>query len=135
VSSLGKKIIIEAYTPNWSKQFEEERNALEKIVGNKVLAIEHIGSTSVEGLGAKPILDIALGVHDIGVIQSLVEPLKELKYEYVHHREFPERRFFRKGEWRAGTHHLHFYQFEEQHWKDQILFRNYLRKNPDVAKA
>lgn len=52
----------------------------------------------------------------------------------MYHKEFPERRFFRKGQWRAGTHHLHFYQFEGKHWNNQILFRNYLRNNLDVLK-
>jgi GrpB-like predicted nucleotidyltransferase (UPF0157 family) len=42
--------------------------------------------------------------------------------------------FFRKGQWGAGTHHLHFYKFKGEHWNNQILFRNYLRKNPDVLK-
>lgn len=52
----------------------------------------------------------------------------------MNHTDFPERRFFRKGEWRAGTHHLHFYRFEGEHFNNQILFRNYLRNNHDVLK-
>jgi len=131
---MDKEITIEIYNSNWSKQFEEEKVKLKEILADKVISIEHIGSTSIEGLGAKPILDIAIGVNDLEVVSEFIDPLKQIGYEFVYHKEFPERRFFRKGQWRAGTHHLHFYQFEGEHWNNQILFRNYLRNNPDVLK-
>jgi GrpB-like predicted nucleotidyltransferase (UPF0157 family) len=131
---MEKPVYIEKYTSDWVKQFQEERKILKGIMGEKAIAIEHIGSTSVEGLGAKPILDIAIGVNDLNVVNEFIEPLKQIGYEFVYHKEFPERRFFRKGQWRAGTHHLHFYRFEGEHWNNQILFRNYLRNNPDVLK-
>lgn len=129
---MEKPVFIEEYTSDWVKQFQEEREILKGIVGEKVIAIEHIGSTSVEGLGAKPILDIAIGVNDLEVVSEFIEPLKQIGYEFVYHKEFPERRFFRKGQWRAGTHHLHIYKFQGEHWDNQILFRNYLRNNPGV---
>ncbi|RID85316.1 GrpB family protein [Peribacillus asahii] len=131
---MDKEITIEDYNSNWSKQFKEEKVKLKEILADKAISIEHIGSTSVEGLGAKPILDIAIGVNDLEVVGEFIEPLKQIGYEFVYHKELPERRFFRKGQWRAGTHHLHFYQFEGEHWNNQILFRNYLRNNPDVLK-
>jgi GrpB-like predicted nucleotidyltransferase (UPF0157 family) len=131
---MDKEITIEDYNSNWSKQFEEEKVKLKEFLVDKVISIEHIGSTSVEGLGAKPILDIAIGVDDLEVVSEFIEPLKQIGYEFVYHKEFPERRFFRKGQWRAGTHHLHFYEFEGEHWNNQILFRNYLRKHPEVLK-
>jgi len=131
---MDKEITIEIYNSNWSKQFEEEKVKLKEILAEKVISIEHIGSTSVEGLGAKPILDIAIGVNDLEVVSEFIDPLKQIGYAFVYHKEFPERHFFRKGKWRAGTHHLHFYQFEGEHWNNQILFRNYLRNNPDVLK-
>jgi GrpB-like predicted nucleotidyltransferase (UPF0157 family) len=131
---MGKEISIEAYNSNWPKQFEEEKVTLKKILVDKIIAIEHIGSTAVKGLGAKPILDIAIGVNDLDAVSELIERLKSIGYEFVYHQEFPERRFFRKGQWKAGTHHLHFYQFEGEHWNNQLLFRNYLRTHPDVLK-
>ncbi|MGG3927393.1 GrpB family protein [Metabacillus fastidiosus] len=131
---MDKEITIEEYNSNWAKQFENEKVKLKEILADKVISIEHIGSTSVEGLGAKPILDIVIGVNNLEVVSEFMEPLKQIGYEFVYHKEFPERRFFRKGKWRAGTHHLHFYQFEGEHWNNQILFRNYLRNNPYVLK-
>lgn len=131
---MDKEVTIEDYNSNWSKQFEEEKEKLKEILGNKDVSIEHIGSTSIEGLGAKPILDIAIGVNDLEIVSEFIDPLKQVGYEFVYHKDFPERRFFRKGKWRAGTHHLHFYEFKGEHWNNQILFRNYLRVNPDVLK-
>ncbi|GLB61812.1 MULTISPECIES: GrpB family protein [Bacillaceae] len=131
---MDKEITIEEWHPNWSKQYENEKFKLKEILSEKVISIEHIGSTSIEGLVAKPILDIAIGVNDLEVVNEFIEPLKQIGYEFVYHKEFPERRFFRKGKWRAGTHHLHFYQFEGEHWNNQILFRDYLRNNPDVMR-
>ncbi|MFJ7746871.1 GrpB family protein [Peribacillus sp. NPDC097295] len=131
---MMEEVTIEEYNPNWSKEFNEEKIKLQEILDDRVLSIEHVGSTSVEGLGAKPIVDIAIGIADLEVVNGFIEPLKKLGYESVYHKEFPERRFFRKGKWRAGTHHLHFYKFEGEHWNNQILFRNFLRNNHDVLK-
>jgi len=131
---MDKEIIIENFNPNWFIKFNEEKVKIKEILIDKVTSIEHIGSTSIEGLGGKPIIDIAIGVTDLGIVSEFIEPLGNIGYEFVYHKEFPERRFFRKGQWRAGTHHLHFYQFEGEHWNNQILFRDYLRNNPDTVK-
>lgn len=129
---MDKEIKIEEFNSNWSKQFVEEKVKLKEILADNVISIEHIGSTSVVGLAAKPIIDIAIGVNDLDVVDKFIDPLKQIGYEFVYHREFPKRRFFRKGQWRAGTHHLHIYQFGGEEWNNQILFREYLIKNPDV---
>ncbi|TXC92764.1 GrpB family protein [Metabacillus litoralis] len=129
---MDKEITIEEYNSNWSKQFVEEKVKLEEILADNVISIEHIGSTSIVGLAAKPIIDIAIGVNDLDVVDKFIDPLKQIEYEFVYHREFPERRFFRKGQWRAGTHHLHIYQFGGEEWNNQILFREYLINNPVV---
>ncbi|GGA14530.1 hypothetical protein GCM10008018_69270 [Paenibacillus marchantiophytorum] len=60
-----------------------------------------------------------------------IEPLRKLGYEYVPKVDFPNRRFFRKGEWRKGTHHLHVYELSSDEWNNNLLFRNYLRSHPE----
>ncbi|WP_260399063.1 GrpB family protein [Peribacillus simplex] len=75
-----------------------------------------------------------VGVNILEEVEKFIEPLKQIGYEFVAHKEFPERRFFRRGKWRAGTHHLHIYKFESRHWNNNILFRNYLRTHSDVLK-
>lgn len=129
---MVQAVIIKDYDANWSREFEAEKEKLKRILKDSVVSVEHIGSTSVVGLGAKPILDIAVGVINLKIVDQFIEPLKQIDYEFVYHKEFPERRFFRKGQRRAGTHHLHFYKFGSEHWKNQILFRNYLKNNPDT---
>ncbi|XBM35576.1 GrpB family protein [Bacillus licheniformis] len=64
-----------------------------------------------------------------------MEPLQELGYEHVFHEAFPARRFFRKGKRRAGTRHLHVYIFQSEEWKNQLRFRNYLRKHSVERQA
>lgn len=129
---MDKQIVIEKYTSNWALSFNEEKKLLKDIISDIAISIEHIGSTSVKGLGAKPIVDIMIGVCDLEEIGDFIEPLSNIGYEHVFHKEFPNRRFFRKGLWRAGTHHLHIYRYESEEWNSNILFRNYLRKHPDV---
>lgn len=131
---MDKQVVIEAYTENWSYQFQEETVLLKKIVGDRAIAIEHIGSTSVENLGAKPILDIMIGVRDLEEVQSFIDSLGKVGYEHVVHKEFPNRRFFRKGAWRAGTHHLHIYTYGSEEWVSNLLFRDYLRAHPTVRQ-
>ena len=131
---MEKPVVIEEYTRDWVLQFQEEQRLIKGIMGEKAIAIEHIGSTSVEGLGAKPILDIMGGVSHLKEVDEFIEPLEKIGYKHVLHKEFPNRRFFRKGEWRAGTHHLHFYKYESEEWHNNILFRNFLRTHHDELK-
>ncbi|WP_061860146.1 GrpB family protein [Priestia megaterium] len=129
---MDKQVVIEKYTSSWALSFKEEQKFLRGIMSNKAISIEHIGSTSVKGLGAKPILDIMVGVRNLEEVDDFIEPLSNIGYEHVFHREFPNRRFFRKGLWRAGTHHLHIYKYESEEWNNNILFRDYLRKYTDI---
>jgi GrpB-like predicted nucleotidyltransferase (UPF0157 family) len=91
---VDRKITVEDYNSHWSEQFDKEKVNLKQILTDEVISIEHIGSTSVKGLGAKPILDIAIGVNDLEIVSEFIEPLKQIGYEFVYHKEFPDRRFF-----------------------------------------
>ncbi|MGG2018037.1 GrpB family protein [Bacillus sp. S10(2024)] len=131
---MDKPVVIEEYTPNWALQFKEEQQMIKNSIGDTAISIEHIGSTSVEGLSAKPILDIMVGVRDLNDIDAFIELLKIIGYEHVFHQEFPNRRFFRKGLWRAGTHHLHIYRYGSEEWNHNLLFREYIRNHPNVRQ-
>ncbi|SFD83179.1 GrpB protein [Paenibacillus catalpae] len=104
--------------------------SIQSVLVGQTCIIEHIGSTSVQGLSAKPIIDIALGVEELAQADAFIEPLMRLGYEYVPKADFPNRRFFRKGEWRNGTHHLHVYEAGSEEWQNQLLFRDYLKAHP-----
>lgn len=123
-------VIVSEYNPEWITEFEQEKAKISHALKDIILSIEHIGSTSVPGLGSKPIIDMMVGVSDLQQITEVhIDNLMEIGYEYVFKPEFPERRFFRRGEWRAGTHHVHVYEYRSESWINQILFREYLKKH------
>ncbi len=121
------------YDVNWEEQFLYEKRSIQEVIGHAILGIEHIGSTSIKGLKAKPIIDILLGVPSIEVVSELIEALKIIGYEYVPKPELMERRFFRKVLWGQGTCHLHICEYNSSEWIDKCLFRDYLRLNAQAA--
>lgn len=121
------------YSPDWEKQFTYEKKKILKMLDDKIVRIEHIGSTSIKGMRAKPIIDIMVGVKDLEKVSEVVEPLKEIEYEYVPKPEFKDRRFFRKGRWGRGICHLHVCEINRTEWLEKLWFRDYLRKKPEVA--
>jgi GrpB-like predicted nucleotidyltransferase (UPF0157 family) len=116
------------------KQFEYERKKLFEAIGDRIAGIEHIGSTSIRGLKAKPIIDIMVGIEDLSNTPTLVSPLGEIEFEYVPKPELADRRFFRKGLCGRGTCHLHICEIHSTEWVEKLLFRNYLRKYSEVAE-
>lgn len=127
-------VTLEDYNPIWVKQFEYEKGKITNAIGNQILGIEHIGSTSIKGLKAKPIIDILVCVKDIQNVFSLIHPLDQIGFEYVPKPEFKERRFFRKGSWGQGTCHLHICEYNNTEWHEKLLFRDYLRLHPEIAE-
>jgi GrpB-like predicted nucleotidyltransferase (UPF0157 family) len=126
------RVTLVDYSPEWPRLFEEERARLEVAIGAAAVAIEHIGSTAVPGLAAKPVLDIALALGSLAAVDSLVAPLGALGYRYLGEYGLPGRHFFRKGE--PVTHHLHVVEVSGEHWRVWRLFRDYLRGNPEEAR-
>ncbi|QGH35669.1 GrpB family protein [Gracilibacillus salitolerans] len=122
------------YNPKWKEQFDTERNRIIDVLGDKIVGIEHIGSTSIKGLAAKPIIDILVGVQNLDKVDQFVNPLKEIEYEYVPKPDFKDRKFFRKGEWGKGTSHLHICEYDSSEWIEKLLFRDYLRLHPEAAQ-
>ncbi|EHQ62636.1 hypothetical protein PDENDC454_09380 [Paenibacillus dendritiformis C454] len=122
-------VVIADYDPEWVREYGQEKQAIEEALADIVAAVEHIGST------AKPIIDIMAGVHRLEALtEAHIERLAAIGYEYVPKPDWPERRFFRRGRWRAGTHHLHIYRHGDPHWKAQLLFRDYVRAHPDIRE-
>lgn len=128
------KIVLHDYSPKWADEYEQTKELFIDSFGDKIAAIEHIGSTSVKGLGAKPIIDILLGVRKLKDAESIIPDMKQLGFEYVSKYEdvMPERRYFVK--WQNGncTHHIHSVEVTSAFWKRHLLFRDYLRSNDNV---
>tara|TARA_B100001769_G_C21698072_1_gene385555 strand:- start:53 stop:553 length:501 start_codon:yes stop_codon:yes gene_type:complete len=125
------KIIIEPYNPNWANQFEKESELISQVLKDHSPIIEHIGSTSVKDLGAKPIIDILIGFPHFINLDKAVKEIQKLNYNYVPEYEttFPDRRFFYKTKKETRTHHIHLVKHNSDFWKKHIAFRNHLREN------
>ncbi|KFM98706.1 GrpB family protein [Bacillus clarus] len=130
---MDQQIIIEPYHSNWHNEFLNEKKRFMVLLNEDIAGIEHIGSTSVEGLGAKSLIDMMIGVEDLKVVDTWIEQLATIEYEYVP-KETSKWRFFRKGKWRAGTHHLHIYIYNSEEWKNNLLFRDFLRSHEWACK-
>ena len=135
-SEVGHPVIIADYNPQWPVQYEEEKERILGLIGHKVLGIEHVGSTAVPGLGAKPIIDIMVAVGHLADAEECIELLPGIGYEYVPPSEvgIPERRYFRKGTPEVRTHHIHMVELTSDFWERLLLFRDFLRTHPDVAQ-
>lgn len=122
------------YDPEWVDLYEKEADKLKEVFGNDLLGIEHIGSTSVPGLSAKPIIDIMVLVESPEVADQVAPKLQELGYPFdmeLHKKtEFPERHLFRKG--KPTEFHLSIaYANKGSFWKRQLAFRDYLREHSE----
>ena len=136
IGKMSLPVKMANYDPNWPKLFEREKTLILGAVGHIVVGIEHIGSTAVPGLEAKPIIDILVAVSHLSDARQCIEPLKTLGYEYQPRLEavIPERRFFGKGVPPKEQHyHLHMAELTSDFWERHLLFRDYLRAHPEVA--
>ena len=130
---LEKGVVkIISHTEQWHQSFAEEEARLRYVIGEFVVAVEHIGSTSVCGISAKPILDIAAAVNDKASGEKCVAPLESIGYEYRGELGIAGRFYFVKGAPR--THHLHMLLSGSAEWRNHLSFRNYLRQNPSAAE-
>jgi GrpB-like predicted nucleotidyltransferase (UPF0157 family) len=133
----GGKIVIHEYDPAWPFRFEEERARILEALGASVLSIEHVGSTSVPGLAAKPIIDLLVGVRRLGEARAIgVHRMQALGYTHLPQYEvwLPQELLFRKGPPGPWTHHAHVMEASNPRREEYILFRDYLRQHPLVAE-
>lgn len=133
------KIYLAPYNPEWPKLFEKEKALIAAALADVNPVIEHIGSTSIPGLGAKPVIDMLIGLPDFSVADEQVPKMVALGYEYIDRWEdtVPNRRLFSKVTPEGvRTHNVHMIWRHDPDWWDRhIEFRDYLRQNDDVRDA
>ena len=126
-------IRIQPYDPAWPALFEEERVHLESVLRPWLAgAVEHIGSTAVPGLAAKPVIDIMAGVRGLSSSLDARAAVAPLGYVYYPYRA-DVMHWFCKPSPARRTHHLHLVPVESPLWADRLLFRDYLRRSPGAA--
>ncbi|HET8907577.1 MAG TPA: GrpB family protein [Ktedonobacterales bacterium] len=131
---MGATVVLADYDPHWPERYEYEKRRIAHALGNRVVAIEHIGSTAVPGLGAKPIIDIMVAVRSLERdLPACIEPLRRLGYEHVERTDFTDSCFFCHGAWGPSTRHLHITEYGSAFWNEKLLFRDFLRLHNDTA--
>lgn len=127
---------VEESDPRWAKMYEIEKTLMEEIFGDEILQIEHVGSTSVPFLAAKPIIDIAIIVKDINKIDQFNDLMKEHGYTAMGEYGMTGRRYFikLKDDGVNRTHHVHIFGEDNPYTERMIIFRNYLRINPKARQ-
>lgn len=127
------------YDPSWHNLFAIEKNHLERALTGVIVSIEHIGSTAIPGIYAKPVIDILIGVKNLSQFGSAdIKKITNLGYEYIqaYEQNLPFRRYFEKKDTNGKPiFHIHLVNFQSAWWQRHILFRDYLRKNPAQADA
>jgi GrpB-like predicted nucleotidyltransferase (UPF0157 family) len=113
--------------------FDAEKARILEACGKWLVTVEHIGSTSVPGLAAKPIIDMMPGLRRLEDGRHCIEPLQELGYQYLGEYGIPERYYFNKGVPRS--HHVHMFEVGHEQWDRHLLFRDYLRAHPEALAA
>ena len=128
-------IRIVPYDPTWPERFEQERAALRNAIGEWVVdgGVYHVGSTAAKGLAAKPVIDILAGVRSLEESRACFGRLGELGYVYFPYRS-EEMHWFCKPNPSRRTHHLHLISTDGARFRDELVFRDYLRAHKDVAE-
>ena len=133
MSTQEAPVEIVAYDSSWPELFAREAVLLHSTL-NRWLAgpIEHIGSTAIPGLAAKPVIDIIAAVRTLESSRSAIDALGDVGYCYAPYRAEQEH-WFCKPSPAVRTHHLHLVPFESEQWRGAIAFRDYLRANAQIA--
>jgi GrpB-like predicted nucleotidyltransferase (UPF0157 family) len=127
----SKKVVVVPYDSRWPSLFREERDRLAEALSPLGARIEHIGSTAVPGLAAKPVLDILVGRRELSPVADYVAALAPLGYVHRGEQGVPGRDFFRRGDPRA--YNLHLVVRGVSLWRSYLLFRDALRANAQLA--
>ena len=137
---ISARIIeVVKYDPRWQSAFEIEKSALAKVLGNNAVTIDHIGSTAVNGLAAKPIIDILVSVASLNKLDASAQAIESLGYALQGkdgikgENGIAGRRFFQKGGYCLISHHVHAFQAGDAHLHRHRAFRDYLIAHPLVA--
>jgi GrpB-like predicted nucleotidyltransferase (UPF0157 family) len=129
------KVVLVPYVSEWTRLFQEEKHRLQKSLGPYVGDIEHIGSTAIPGIVAKPIIDILALLRCVSDMDRCISLLGALGYTYKGEQDVQGWHFFCKAGAANTTHHLHIFPRDNEHWHKYLLFRDYLCVHSIVAST
>lgn len=128
-----REVELVPHNPEWSQLADEEAKQILEQLSIPVIGIYHIGSTSIPGIKAKPILDFVMEVADLDEVIQSAEALEELGYISKGEYGIPGRQFFTKDTNGERSHHLHVFQKGHPDIERHLVFRDFLRANPEAA--
>jgi GrpB-like predicted nucleotidyltransferase (UPF0157 family) len=127
-------VYVVLYDPSWIDKYEREKALLEPLLAPwRKGPIEHVGSTAVVGLCAKPVIDVMVGVTSLSESEPAQDILRQVGYQYAAYKT-DVMHWFCKPSFAMRTHHLHLVPFESPLWHERLAFRNLLRTNSKVAE-
>ena len=129
------KVIVLPYDEKWKSDFEKIKNELVAAIGDLIIGIEHVGSTSVEGMSAKPCIDIDVVIKDYSVFSEVVKGLSAIGYIHEGDLGIKDREAFKYSDKsHLQNHHLYVCPQNSAELHRHITFRNFLKSNPDAVK-
>ena len=129
-----RNIVVVPYDEKWKLRFEEIAGELRAALGELALSIEHVGSTSVPGLAAKPIIDIDVVIEDESKLQAVIGALAKIGYQYEGNLGIPGREAFGyEGKTHLMEHHLYVCPKDSPELRRHLSFRDYLRGHPEAV--
>ena len=130
-----KKVVVLPYDEQWEQAFAQIKDEISEALGSLALKIEHVGSTSVRGLSAKPIIDIDVVIKDYSAFDAAAAALEEIGYRHEGDLGIAAREAFRyDGKAHLQKHHLYVCPQDSAELKRHIAFRNYLRSDPEAVR-
>ncbi len=129
-----REVELVPHNPEWSQLADEEISRLRDGLSFPIIGIYHIGSTSIPGIKAKPILDFVMEVDDLENVKNAVAEFEDLEYQSKGEFGIPGRQFFTRDTEGERSHHLHVFQKGHPDIERHTVFRDYLRANPDAAR-
>lgn len=129
---VEEQIFLVPYDPTWPLKFEEEKKLIETTIGDFIIGrVHHIGSTSIPGLSAKPVIDILVGVESLEKSSPCIETLSQIQYCYFPYKADQEH-WFCKPSPEHRTHHLHLIPTTHPEFIAKLAFRDYLINHEDA---
>ena len=133
---MDKKVIVVPYDEAWKSAFEEIKKELEQAIGDLTIGIEHVGSTSVEGLSAKPCIDIDVIIKDYSIFDTVVSRLETIGYTHEGNLGIKDREAFKYSDKpHLQKHHLYVCPQQSKELLRHITFRDFLRSNLEAVKS
>ena len=128
------RVVVCAYNPQWPDEYERVAQELRAALPEWTISIDHVGSTSVHGLDAKPIIDILVGVPNLLKGLELVPVLESLGFEYRASDDLPDRHYFPRTVDGLRKHHVSVAEPGSRHFRNTLIFRDALRSDSELAQ-